>query len=212
MQELICEDCIKLVGKSIKRVLKDDGSFFLNIGFTPKDPWLPFNVGKVLPFHLQNNIIWAKALSLGDESYGHFRPIVSKRFVNQMWENVFHFTKKGNIQVEKLSIGVPFVDKRNSHRWKKGQIEDKRCRGNLWFIPHETHNQFEGFTKKHPSVFPSKLPEWCIKLHGVKENMVVLDPFVGIGNTLIACKRLGIKGIGIDIDEDYLEIARNNLS
>ncbi len=47
----------------------------------------------------------------------------------------------------------------------------------------------------------------CIKLHGVKKTKLVLDPFMGIGNTAVACHELGINYIGFEIDETYVKIA-----
>ncbi len=51
----------------------------------------------------------------------------------------------------------------------------------------------------------------CIKLHGLDRTNLVLDPFMGIGNTAIACLRLGIDYIGFEIDESYIEIAKEKV-
>ena len=85
-------------------------------------------------------------------------------------ENI-HFTKKGNVEVDKLSIGVPYQDKSNIGRWNNVK-EDNRDRGDMWFIPYET----VWGKKMHPAMFPVKLPEMCIKLHGLtKDKLIVLD-------------------------------------
>jgi DNA modification methylase len=56
------------------------------------------------------------------------------------------------------------------------------------------------------------LPEVCIKLHGVSDgNMLVVDPFCGIGSAAVACKKLGISFVGFDIDKDYLNEAVNRI-
>jgi len=47
--------------------------------------------------------------------------------------------------------------------------------------------------------------EMCIKLAGHGNYTAVCDPFSGYGHTLIIAKRLGIKGIGIDIDKKYFD-------
>jgi len=47
----------------------------------------------------------------------------------------------------------------------------------------------------------------CVKLHGIQRVALVLDPFLGIGNTAIACARLQAGMIGFDIDQEYLEVA-----
>ena len=48
----------------------------------------------------------------------------------------------------------------------------------------------------------------CINLHGKEKTKLVLDPFMGIGNTATACLNLGIDFIGFEIDESYAEIAK----
>ena len=193
------------VGQQLRRVLKDTGSFFLNVGSTNSDPWIATDVAGSFrgAFTLQNHIIWAKSLSIGDDTVGHFKPISSSRFLNHNHESVFHFTKSGNVGVDRLSIGVPFKDKSNISRW--GHSRDRRCAGNVWFIPYETvKSRAQKF--HHPSGFPIDLPARCIKLHGVADS-TVLDPFLGAGTTLVAAERLGCRGIGIEIDPQYAETA-----
>ncbi len=52
----------------------------------------------------------------------------------------------------------------------------------------------------------------CLKLAGVQSGAVVYDPFVGTGTTLVAACRLGLRGIGTDVDEGYLDWARRRLN
>jgi len=208
---------IRNIGIEIKRILKDDGSLFLNIGGTSVNPWIPIDVASALRevFVLQNRIIWTKSISIGDNpenSHGHYKPINSKRFVNNLYEDLFHFTKTGNVKIDRLAVGLPYKWKSNRKNRKTGEIgKDKKCRGNVWFIPYRTV-QSKSQKHNHPASYPVELPERCIKLHGIKENMLVIDPFLGIGSTLIACKKLSVNGIGIDTDKDYCEISKNRLS
>lgn len=58
----------------------------------------------------------------------------------------------------------------------------------------------------HPAVFPLKMAEDHIKSWSNPVE-TVLDPFMGSGTTLVACAKLGRKGIGIELDPDYFEIA-----
>ena len=46
-------------------------------------------------FRLQNSIVWVKSISIGDESFGHFKPVNSPRYLNHLHEHVFHFTSDG---------------------------------------------------------------------------------------------------------------------
>jgi site-specific DNA-methyltransferase (adenine-specific) len=204
------------VGSSIKNVLRDDGSFFLNVGNKPRDQWISWDVANVLrkDFVLQNVIHWVKSIAInkqdvgkypnivGDVAVGHFKPVTSDRFLNDCHEYIFHFSKEGKSKIDKLSVGVPYQDKSNIGRWKQAN-HDKRDRGNTWFIPYETIRMKK--ERPHPATFPSKLPEMCIKLHGMKEKMVVVDPFLGIGSTAIASARLGVSFVGFEIDKEYIE-------
>jgi len=202
----------------IRRVLNDRGSLFLNIGSAPSNPMLPHELALRLRnvFALQNVIHWVKSVTIEDRqgdirSYGHFKPISSKRFLNDCHEYIFHFTKTGHVEIDRLAIGVPYQDKSNIARWAHTQGGDLRCRGNTWFIPYETI-QSRARERPHPATFPVQLAEWCIKLHGVTRVETMLDPFLGIGNSAVAARRCGVKRfIGFEIDEEYLAEARRRI-
>ncbi len=207
---------LEKIGQSVKRVLADDGSFFLNVGNKPKDQWIAWDVACVLRKHfvLQNVIHWVKSIAIskkdagdypniaGDIAVGHFKPIVSNRFLNDCQEYIFHFTKNGDVRLDKLAVGIPYQDKTNIGRWKAAK-EDRRDRGNTWFIPYETVRSRKD--RPHPATFPVMLPEMCIKLHG--KARLAVDPFAGIGSTAVACKNLGIAFVGFEIDREYLDAA-----
>lgn len=60
--------------------------------------------------------------------------------------------------------------------------------------------------KVHPTQKPLALMEWCIT-HLPKDHGVIVGPYLGSGTTLVACAKMGRKGIGIELDEDYFNIA-----
>jgi len=195
----------------IKRVLSTTGSIFLNIGSINSNPWISFDIIQKLRdlFILQNHIIWCKSISITDsQSFGQYKPINSERYFNHTFENIFHLTKEGNIKLNRKAIGVPFVDKINLN--SPGVIEDCRCRGNVWFVPYETI-QTRKDRGDHPATFPKKLVENCIKVHGYSENTIVCDPFLGTGTTVVVCREIGCKGIGIEIDKKYFKYATERL-
>jgi len=214
--ETLAEEC--------KRVLSDAGSFFLNIGYKSKDPWVAWEVAFRFRKHfvLQNVVHWIKSIAIpqedagkypnikGDIAVGHFKPVNSERFVNRCHEYVFQFTKDGKVELDKSAVGVPYQDKSNVGRWKKA-VRDLRDRGDTWFIPYETIWSRKK-QRPHPSAFPPKLPMMCIKLHGLEKTKLVLDPFMGIGNTAVACLRLGVDYIGFEIDESYAETAEQQVN
>jgi len=201
----------------VKRVLADEGSFFLNIAGKPSDPSLPFQVVPIVTeeFVLQNVIHWVKSIAIDkkdvgsypgiecDVAVGHYKPINSSRFVNCVQEYVFHLTKTGEVPLDRLAIGVPYQDAANARRWASGGA-GLRCRGNVWFIPYKTVMQ----QKPHPAAFPLELPIKCIKLHGLERCNCVLDPLAGVGTTVVAATKLGVKrAYGFDIENDYLDHA-----
>jgi site-specific DNA-methyltransferase (adenine-specific) len=201
------------------RVLTADGSLFLNAGTRPSDPWTALDVAQAARGHLrlQNIIHWIKSIAIDrdaagagagltrDLAVGHYKPINSERFLNDCHEFVFHFTGTGETRLDRLALGVPYQDQSNIARWQSaaGGI---RCRGNTWFIPYETIQRRDR-DRPHPATFPSRLPEQCLRLHGLGRIETVMDPFVGLGSTGVACGRLGVNFIGADIDETYLREA-----
>ena len=102
-------------------------------------------------------------------------------------------------------MGVPYQDASNVKRWA-GAGEGLRCRGNTWFIPYETIQRRDR-DRPHPASFPPKVPEQCIRLHGLTRAGAVLDPFLGLGSSAVAAVRLGLDFIGIEVDGYYLKEA-----
>ena len=179
------------------RALAEEGSLFLNVGAKPTDPWTALDVAQAVRPHLQlqNTIHWIKSIAIEkdaagarvglkeDLSVGHYKPINSERYLNDCHEFVFHFTPAGASTLDRLALGVPYSDPSNASRWRTGG-EGVRCRGNTWFIPYETIQRRDR-DRPHPATFPSRLPEQCLRLHGLDRIGLVMDPFTGLGSTEI---------------------------
>jgi len=208
-------DWISEWAKVVREVLSDKGSLFLNIGSKPSDPWVPFEVLFEMKKHfcLQNVIHWIKSIAIQKEdvgnypgitrnvSVGHYKPINSPRFLNDCQEYIFHLTKNGDVELDRLAIGVEYQDKSNVTRWE-GAGEDRRCRGNTWFVPYRTIRSRDE-QRPHPATFPVKIPKMCILLHGLERTRLAVDPFLGIGHTALACAELGVDFVGFEIDPEY---------
>jgi site-specific DNA-methyltransferase (adenine-specific) len=206
---------------AVKHVLKPTGSFFLNLGACPSNPLIPHELivalkAPAVGFVLQNTFHWIKSITVetkaGDQvSVGHFKPLHSHRYVNDCHEYIFHLTKKGNTRIDRLAVGVSYQDKSNIKRWSHTGGRDLRCRGNNWFIPYKTIVN-RSKERPHPATFPVALAVNCIKVHGLREDIVMMDPFVGIGHSALAAKESGIRHfIGFDIDREYIRIAEKAL-
>lgn len=206
-----------------RRCLSPGGSLFLNVGTRPKHPTLAWEVAQVFQrsLKLQNVIHWVKSIHISkravgrypgitqDVTVGHYKPINSDRFVNDQHEYIFHFTHSGEVELDRVAIGVPYQDESNITRWKNG-AGGLHCRGNTWFIPYRTIQRRKK-ERPHPATFPDALPEQCMRLHGVNRIRRVMDPFMGLGSTALAAQRLGLDCIGFDLDEGYLAHARQRL-
>jgi site-specific DNA-methyltransferase (adenine-specific) len=199
------------VAAALRRVMRPDASFFLNIAGSSTQPWLPFELIVRLRrlFVLQNHVVWVKSIATnGEGAVGHNKPVGGTRFLNRNHEHLFHMTLSGEVPLDRLAVGVPFRDKSNIAR--RGHAQDLRCRGDTWFVPYDTV-QARSQKFDHPGTYPVSLPRWCIRLHG-KPDAVVLDPFAGAGTTLVAAMLEGAYGIGIEIDPAYVETARARLA
>ena len=199
--------------------LAPQGSLFLNVGAKPTDPWTALDVAQAARsrFRLQNTIHGVKSIAIekglagarsglsDDLAVGHYKPINSRRFLNDCHEFVFHFTPEGHTPLDRQAVGVRYQDPSNVARWQAagGGV---RCRGNTWFIPYDTIQSREK-DRPHPATFPPRLPEMCVRLHGLDRTRIVADPFMGLGSTAVACATLGVDFIGIELDEGYLQEA-----
>jgi len=193
-----------------KRTLKPNGHFFLQMGGTSIRPLIPQEVlseALTAGFFLQNEILWVKNISIGEKSFGQFKPINSERFLNHTHEFIFHLTKTGGAKINRLATGVPFEYKSNIKRFTG---KTHRCRGNVWFIPYDTIQTKEE-RYYHPATFPVALPEMCIRLSGAEKGACVVDPFAGSGTTLVACDRLKMNGIGFEISSEYCKVIKKRL-
>lgn len=201
------------------RVLGPHGSLFLNVGNKPTRPWTAIDVALEARQHLtlQNTIHWIKSIVIDqdlagaraalsrDLAVGHYKPINSERFLNDCHEYVFHFTRDGRTPLDRRAIGVPYQDPSNIARWNAA-ASGLRCRGNTWFIPYQTIQSRER-DRPHPATFPPRLPRYCLEIHSEPPRRLVMDPFLGLGSTAVACAELGLDFVGIEMDGDYLNEA-----
>lgn len=202
-----------------REALSPDGSLFLNVGGMPTDPWAALDVAQTVRAHLQlqNTIHWVKSIAIDkdaigaavtltrDLAVGHYKPINSRRFLNDCHEFVFHFSPGGRTPVDRTAIGVEYQDPSNIGRWRSGS-GNRRCRGNTWFIPYGTIKNREK-DRPHPATFPPRLAEYCFRLHGCDRIAVAMDPFLGLGSSAVAAADLELPFIGVELDEHYLKEA-----
>ena len=137
-------------------------------------------------------------------------------------EYVFLLTKSAKYYYDNDAIREPAKDwgKRNRDYFRNGtqdkyllhrglrdsDFKDKGAnKRSVWTI------NVKPYKEAHFAVFPQKLPELCIKA-GSKEGDIILDPFFGSGTTGYMAQKLGRRWIGIELNEEYIKIAKKRLA
>ena len=198
------------------RILKDNGNLFINLSSSKSEPFISYKIAEKIKWKLQNNIIWAKAIEIDGYVRGYSTPTLSKRYLQNGWEHLFHFTKDGNTEIDLESSGVPYnTDYNNAERNFKRSGKNWRPTTNCWHITYKSKatkqitKEIAG-DKKHPAIYPEKLVEKCIKVSGLK-NGIILDPFSGTGTTGLVAKQMNLDFIGIEIDKDYFDFSKQRI-
>ncbi|MFZ5517805.1 MAG: DNA-methyltransferase [Candidatus Zhuqueibacterota bacterium] len=206
--------------KQLIRVTSARGSICWQVGNYVKDGEVfpldifYYQIFKKYNLHLRNRIIWY---------FGHGLH-ASKRFSGR-YETILWFTK-GNDYIFNLdSVRIPhkYPGKKYFKGPKKGQLSGNPNGKNpsdvweiilndweksMWDIPNVKSNHPE--KTEHPCQFPVELVERCI-LALTSENGWVLDPYAGVGSTLIAAIKTNRNVIGIEKEEKYVEKAKERI-
>ena len=90
----------------------------------------------------------------------------------------------------------------NIEKWSEGAFNEESQR----YV-----NSRENSRGQHPATFPPALPEKCIKVSGIKKGSIVYDPFVGTGTTVVEAVKLGMVGIGTDIDDNFIKFSKKRI-
>lgn len=100
---------------------------------------------------------------------------------------------------------------------KMNDLSGREWLQNSFTIWRDIRKTAEEKALKHPAMFPEQLASRLIQCYTKKINddgkpSVVLDPFSGIGSTVIASYRLGRYGVGIELSSDYIKLSKNRLN
>lgn len=212
------------IAQEVKRILKSDGSFILNIKERAiNGERQTYVIELILKLKEQGwnwteEYIWYKRNCYPGKWPNRFR---------DAWERCLHFTLSSKFKMFQESVMVPtgsWADKRLARLSEEDQIrhESKVSSGlgrnvsnwvgrvlayptNVICLPTECSN------RNHSAAFPKQLPEWFIKLF-TQEGDVVLDPFIGSGTTALACMDTKRHFVGIEMKEENVAIANFAIS
>ena len=189
--------------KEAKRILKSNGTFYLDVINDSEITIRAFEIMELatrkLMYKLHDTIIWYR--------YNQ-QPANTNRQLTNQCEYVF--------MLRHTSAGVN-LDKESAYQLHPEIFKTKNV-GNVWEIPFNSgkqHNNIFGRketkSKWGHSGFPVELPETCIAL-STKIDDTVLDMFMGSGTTGVACVNTKRNFIGIELDENYFNIAKERIN
>ena len=189
-------------------------------GLKPKDlVGIPWRVALALQadgWYLRSDIIWNKPNPMPESVTD--RPTKSHEYIFLLTKSAKYYYDAEAIK-EKNS---PLTTERAKYHWAKPETkasqyqklnglnrdeeypisaDGKRNKRSVWKITTKPYKE------AHFATFPEELPETCIKA-GTQKGDVVLDIFAGSGTTLRVASKLGRKGIGIELNPEYIKILK----
>lgn len=200
-QKAVLAECV--------RVLHPKGSICWQVGnYTENGEIVPldcllFPLFRGFGLKLRNRIVWHFGHGL------HCRKRLSGRYETINW-----WTKNDNYTWNLDPIRVPskYPGKRHFKGPRKGELSGNpkgKNPSDVWEFPNVKYNHIEKTI--HPCQFPVELVERLV-LSMTDENDDVLDPYAGVGSSIIAALKQGRNGYGCDIVEEYISIARDRIS
>jgi site-specific DNA-methyltransferase (cytosine-N4-specific) len=203
-------DCLVAVFDQVRRVLREDGTFWLNIGdsYTSgnrgyrapdrKNPIRAMSYRARTPEGLKPKdlvgIPWRLAFALQEAGW-YLRSDIIWEKPNCMPESVKDRPTRAHEYIFLLSKSVKYYYDYETIRESNG-----RNRRTIWSIPTEP------FAEAHFATFPPKLVEPCI-LAGSEYGDWVLDPFFGSGTVGVVCEQQHRNYVGIELNPEYVNLA-----
>lgn len=183
------------VWSEVYRVLVPGGRACVNIANLGRRPYIPLHIYLVedltrAGFLMRGEIIWNKAASASPSTaWGSWRSAANPT-LRDVHEYILVFSK-GSFQRANPARRPATIS-------KELFLESTRS---VWTFPAESARKIG-----HPAPFPVELPRRLIELYTF-EGEVVLDPFMGSGQTALAALQANRHYIGVEIDPDYAQLA-----
>lgn len=223
------------VFRECKRVLRKDGTLWLNIGDTyatsnmrkiPKGYkrkdllMIPSRLAIALQadgWYVRQDIIWAKGMS-GIRREGTVMPEPVTDRCTKAHEYIFLLAKSPKYYFDAEAIKEPVVYKgKQTRNFRKGITDpflkqsgfkkEYYLKGNRRSVWRINPSRFNG---KHFATYPEALIEPCI-LAGCPKDGIVLDPFMGAGTTAVVALKNNRKYVGIELNHSYIAIAKKRI-
>jgi site-specific DNA-methyltransferase (adenine-specific) len=195
---------LRNVMTEVYRVLSPGGRACVNVANLGRKPYIPLNSYITnfmieIGFLMRGEIIWNKSSSAGTSTAWGSWQSASNPTLRDVHEYIMVFSKGS---FGRLKSKEKDAEKRENTISKEEFLEYTKS---IWDFPTESARRIG-----HPAPFPMELPRRLIQLYTFK-NDVVLDPFMGSGQTAIASVKSDRYFIGYDVKEEYVELALERL-
>ncbi|MDI9336954.1 MAG: site-specific DNA-methyltransferase [Alphaproteobacteria bacterium] len=211
------------ISKELLRVLKPTGTFVLNIKEKVVESERSTYVMELIIEMRKQGWLWTEEFIWHKKN--SFPGKWSNRF-RDAWERLLQFNKTKQFNMYQDAVRVPvgtWAKSRLKNLSEIDKIRDGAKNGSGFgknvsnWIGRETvyptnvlHLATECHNKNHSAAFPDELPEWFVKLF-TEEGDTVLDPFLGSGTTAYVANKMGRNAIGIEVLEEYFDIAKTRI-
>jgi len=190
---------LKGVWKEVYRALVPGGRACVNVANLGRKPYIPLHAFIIedmldLGFLMRGEIIWNKASSAGSSTAWGSWLSPTNPTLRDVHEYILIFSK-GTFRREKVKGRKSAILKEEFLQFTKS----------VWNFPSVSARK-----TGHPAPFPVELPYRLIQLYTFEEE-IVLDPFMGSGQTAIAAMKTGRHYIGYEIDEAYVKLAESRI-
>lgn len=152
----------------------------------------PAVVGDDAPFDPSPWLAFPKVILWGANHYADRLP-PSRAWL--VWDKRCGTTPDDNADCDLAWTNLPGPARHFAHLWR-GVCRDSEA----------------GMAPLHPTQKPVALMAWCIRRAALAPGALVFDPYVGSGPVLVAAKRLGMRAIGVEIEERYCAVVVKRLS
>lgn len=188
---------LKNVFKEVKRVLVTGGRVCINVANLGRKPYIPLHSAIIqimteLGFLMRGEIIWDKSASAGTSTAWGSWKSAKNPILRDVHEYILIFSKDNYSRLNKKK---DTIDKEEFMEFTKS----------IWAFPATSARKIG-----HPAPFPEELPRRLIELYSF-EGDVILDPFIGSGQTAIASIKAKRNYVGYDIDKQYCELAEKRI-
>ena len=206
------------------RVLKPTGTFILNIKERVVDGERHTYVIELILKMRKQGWLWT------EEFMWHKKNSYPGKWPNRFrdnWERLIQFNKQKNFKMFQEAVMVPIGDWAKERLTRLSETDKTRDESKVgsgfgknvsnWlgrdkvYPTNVIHMATECSNKNHSATFPVALPAWFIKLF-TEPGDIVLDPFIGSGTTALAAIELSRQYVGIDVNEEYVQLAKERIA